>query len=213
MQATLELTRRPSPANRPFGLAKFQGNLWMGSWDTDRVYVLDPQSLEVTKEIEAPGRPYGIAPLGGELVAVIAHGEEDDRYLYRIRDGAFDVASKTACQDMTGSFLTARDSALYLGQMHNRRILEMSSDYAIRREIALPTRCAGFAFGPDARFYMISADDEFENLAFGTLDVAQNRPQFERIASLPDEARYLLHDDTTWWTSLRDANEIATFTA
>jgi len=183
----------------------------MGSWDTDRVYALGPQSLKVTAEIEAPGRPYGIAPLGGELVVVVAHGEEDDRYLYRVRDGAFDLASKTECPDLTGSFLTTNNSTLYLGQMHNRRILEMGPDYAIRREIALPTRCAGFAFGLDGRFYMISADDEFENLAFGTLDVAQDRPQFERVAALPDEARYLLHDGSTWWTSLRDANELATF--
>jgi hypothetical protein len=59
---------------------------------------------------------------------------------------------------------------------------------------------------------MISADDEFENLYFGALDVAQDRPQVEIIRPLPDEARYLLHDGATWWTSLRDANEIATFT-
>jgi hypothetical protein len=212
MQTTSELNRRPSPANRPFGLAKFEGNLLMGSWETDRVYVMDPQTLQVRSEIQAPGRPYGMVPVGGELRVVVAHGEEDDRYLYRVRDGAFDLASKTPCPDLTGSFMTARSSTIYLGQMHYQRILEMDSDYAIRRQIALPTRCAGFAFGPDGRFYMISADDEFENLRFGTLDVTQDRPQFEVIRPLPDEARYLLHDGSMWWTSLRDANEIATFT-
>lgn len=183
----------------------------MGSWDTDRLYVMDPQTLEVRKEIESPGRPYGIAVVGGELCIVVAHGEEDDRYLYRVRDGAFDLSSKTPCLDLTGSFMTARDSTIYLGQMHYQRILEMDPDYTIRRQIALPTRCAGFAFGADERFYMISADDEFENLRFGTLDVTQDQPQFDAIRLLPDEARYLLHDGSTWWTSLRDANEIATF--
>jgi hypothetical protein len=211
MQTAQELNRRPSPANRPFGLAKFEGSLWMGSWDTDRIYAIDPQAWEVRKEVDAPGRPYGIVPLGNELRVVIAHGEEDDRYLYRLRDGAFDLASKTPCPDLTGSFMTVRGSTIYLGQMHYRRILQMKPDYTIEREIALPTRCAGFAFGPDGRFYMISADDEFENLRFGTLDVAQDRPQFESIRPLPDEARYLLHDGAQWWTSLRDANEIATF--
>ncbi|MBV8197563.1 MAG: hypothetical protein JO263_05485 [Candidatus Eremiobacteraeota bacterium] len=183
----------------------------MGSWDTERLYVLDPATLQARKEIEAPGRPYGIVPLGDELRVVIAHGEEDDRYFYRVRDGAFDLASKTPCPDLTGSFMTARDSTIYLGQMHYRRILEMDADYKTRREIALPTRCAGFAFGPDGRFYMISTDDEFENLQFGTLDVTQDRPRFESISAIPEEARYLLHDGSTWWTSLRDANEIATF--
>ena len=212
MQTTSELTRRPAPANRPFGLALFEGSLWVGSWDTERVYLLDPQTLQVRSEIQAPGRPYGIAVAGDDVRVVVAHGEEDDRYLYRVRDGAFDVSSKTPCPDLTGSFMTARGSTIYLGQMHYRRILEMSSDYTVRREVALPTRCAGLAFGPDGRFYMISTDDEFENLDFGTIDITQDRPQFESIRSLPEEARYLLHDGSKWWTSLREANEIATFT-
>ncbi len=212
MQTTSELIRRPSPANRPFGLAQFEGNLWIGSWEPDRVYAVDPQTLQVRDEIEVPGRPYGIAPVQGELRIVIAHGEEDDRYLYRLSKGALDLGSKRPCPDLTGSFMTVRDSTIYLGQMHYRRILEMNADYTIRREIALPTRSAGFAFGPNGRFYMISADDEFENLKFGTLDVAQERPQFDTIRPMPEEARYLLHDGAKWWTSLRDANEIATFT-
>jgi hypothetical protein len=215
MQTTSELNRRPSPANRPFALTKFEGSIWMGSWDTDRLYVMDPQTLQVRNEVEGPGRPYGMAAVGDELRAVVAHehGDEDDRYLYRVRNGAYDLASKTPCPDLTGSFMTARGATIYLGQMHYQRILEMNSDYTIRREIALPTRCAGFAFGPDGRFYMISADAEFENLKFGTLDVTQDRPQFESIRPLPDEARYLLHDGSVWWTSLRDLNEIATFTS
>ena len=184
----------------------------MGSWDTERLYVLDPATLQARKEIEAPGRPYGIVAIGDELRVVIAHGEEDDRYFYRVRDGAFDLASKTPCPDLTGSFMTACDSTIYLGQMHYRRILEMDAHYTVRREIALPTRCAGFAFGPDGRFYMISTDDEFENLQFGTLDVTQNEPQFEPIRPLPDEARSLAFDGARWWTCLRDANEIASFT-
>ena len=212
MQRASELiSRRPAPANRPFGLAMFEGSLWVGSWDTERVYATDPRALKVRSEIRAPGRPYGIVPIGDELRVVVAHGEEDDRYFYRLRDGAFDLASKTPCPDLTGSFMTAKGSTIYLGQMHYGRILEMSADYAIVREIPLPTRCAGFAFGPDGRFYMISTDDEFEDLKFGTLDIAQERPEFEFIRQLPEAARYLLHDGSTWWTSLRDANEIATF--
>lgn len=190
----------------------FEGNLWIGSWESDSIYAVDPQTLKVRNEIKAPGRPYGIAAIGNELRAVVAHGDEDDRYLYRLSGGAFDLASKTPCPDLTGSFMTARGSTIYLGQMHYRRVLEMDSQYVIRREIALPTRCAGFAFGPDGHFYMISADDEFDNLSLGTLDIAQDRPQFEVIGPFPPQARCLLHDGSVWWTSLRDDNDIATFT-
>jgi hypothetical protein len=212
MQTTQELKGRPAPAHRPFGLAITGVTLWSGSWDTDRLYAIDTQDWQVRKEIEAPGRPYGIVTLGDELRVVVAHGEEDDRYLYRVRDGAFDLGSKTPCPDLTGSFMTVRGSEIYLGQMHYRRILQLTPDYEIQREIALPTRSAGFSFGPDGRFYMISADDEFENLQFGTLDVTQDNPQFESIRPLPEAARYLLHDGAQWWTSLRDENQIATFT-
>lgn len=214
MQTTQELDRRPSPATRPHPLAYLDGLLWMGSWDTDRIYAIDPQAWTVRKEIAAPGKPYGITAYRDELRVVVAHGEEDDRYLYRLSpDSGFDLGSKTACPDLTGSFLAAEGSTIYLGQMTFRRILVLDGDLSVQREIALPTRCAGFGFGPGGRFYMISGDAELEHLSFGTLDVAESEPQFASIHPLPDEARSLVYDGSAWWTCLRDANEIASFTA
>lgn len=214
MQTTEQLNRFPSPATRPHPLAYRDGSLWMGSWDTDRIYVIDPQTWTVRNEIQAPGRPYGLTVFGDELRAIIAHGEEEDRYLYRLLpDRGFDLESKTPCPDHTGSHIAAKDSTIYLGQMGFHRILAMRPDWTIEREIELPTpRCAGFGFGPDGRFYMTSADEEFENLAFGTFDVAGDQSQFESIRPLPEEARSLAYDGARWWTCLREANEIASFT-
>jgi len=215
MQTTQEIHRRPSPVPRPHPIAHLHGLLWIGSWDTDKIYSLDPDSWSVRNEIEAPGRPYGLAAEGDVLRVVVAHGEEDDRYLYRLdpRNG-FDLGSKTPCPDLTGSFMAADESTLYLGQMTFRRILELEGDVGVRREIALPTRCAGFGFGNHERFYMISGDDELEHLQFGTLDIASgDAPQFEAIRPLPDEARSLAFDGARWWTCLRDTNEIASFSA
>ncbi len=213
-QTTIELARRPLPVGRPNALAFAHGAAWVGSWETDRVYALDPQAWTIRTEFAAPGRPYGIAPVGDDLRVVVGgFGEDDDRYFYRLAPaGGFDAGSQTACPDLTGSHLAVKGDALYLGQMHNRRILELALDGTIRRAIPLPTRCAGFTFGPDGRFYMISADDEFENLQFGRLDLAQSAPQFEAIGALPDEARGLAHDGTHWFTCLRDLNEIAHWT-
>lgn len=214
MQTTQELQRHPAPATRPQPLAYLNGLLWAGSWDTDRIYAIDPKTWNVQKEIEAPGKPYGLTAYGKELRAVISHGEEDDRYLYRLDPNqGFDLGSKRECPDLTGSFLAADGSTIYLGQMTFRRILVLDADVAVQREIPLPTRCAGFGFGPGGRFYMISGDTELEHLQFGTLDIAQSQPQFEAIRALPDEARSLAYDGSRWWTSLRDANEIASFTA
>jgi outer membrane protein assembly factor BamB len=186
--------------------------LWMGSWETNRLYAIDPQSWSVRAEFEAPGKPFGVAAAGSELRAVISHGEDDDRYLYRVSaESGFDLASKAPCPDLTGSFMAVAGSTTYLGQMTFGRILALDSNNEIEREITLPTRCAGFGFGPTGRFYMISGDDELEHLHFGALDVTQNAPKFESIAPVPDEARSLAFDGSRWWTCLRDANEIASF--
>jgi hypothetical protein len=214
MQRTEDLVRRPSPATRPHPLAYLDGLLWMGSWDTDRIYSIEPGSWSLRNEIEAPGKPYGMAALGKELLVVVGIGEDDDRYLYRLSsDGTFDTASKTPCPDFTGSYLAVSGSTVYLGQMTFRRIVRLNSEAAVEREFALPTRCAGIGFGADGRLYMISGDEELEHLTFGTLDLSPSEPRYESLRSLPDEARSLVYDGSLWWTCLRDANEIASFTS
>jgi hypothetical protein len=214
MQTMEELDRRPSPATRPHPLAYSNDLLWMGSWDTDNVYAIHPQSWSVHQQFEAPGKPYGITAYGDELRVVVSHGEEDDRYLYRlVPDRGFVLDSKTPCPDLTGSFLAADGATIYLGQMTFRRILVLGASGDVERQIALPTRCAGFGFGPSGRFYMISGDDELEHLKFGMLDISAAAAQFSEIGALPDEARSLAYDGLRWWTALRDANEIASFTA
>ncbi len=101
MQTTEKLQRRASPATRPQPLAYLDGALWMGSWDTDRIYAIDPGTWEVRKEIEAPGKPYGMTAVGNGLRVVVALGDDDDRYLYRFApDAGFDLNSKTACPDL-----------------------------------------------------------------------------------------------------------------
>jgi hypothetical protein len=214
MQTTQELDRRPSPAAQPHPLTYRDGFLWMGSRVTDRIYAIDPKTWSVHKEFETPGKPYGITTFGDELRVVIAHGEEEDRYLYRlIPDRGFDLESKTACPDFTGSYIAAQGSTIYLGQLGLHRILLLNSDATVQREIPMETRFAGLAFGPGGDLYIISADEEFENLKFGTLDVAQSPPRFESIRPLPDAARSIAYDGTRWWTCLRDEDEIASFSA
>lgn len=214
MQETLDFQRQPSPAPQPHPLAYANGGLWIGSWETDRLYLVDPKTRDVSVDIAAPGKPFGMTAAGNELRVVISHGEDDDdRYLYRVTAaGGFDLDSKMPCPDLTGSYLAFDGSTLYLGQMTLRRILALHADGSVRREIPLPTRCAGIAFGPDGRLYMISGDSELEQLKFGTLDISRAEPVFSEIAALPDEARSLAHDGSRWWSCLRDLNELASFT-
>ena len=211
MESVKELSRHPSPGGRPQPLAYRDGTLWMGAWDTDTIYAIEPRSWKVIDQMAAPGRPYGIAPVGDYLQLVVSIGEDDDRYFYRFTPGeGFDDDSKTPCPEFTGSHLISDGSTLYMTQMGFRRILELDKDLNTRREIALPTRCGGIGLR-DGTFYMITADDEFDNLELATLDVSMSAPQAAPVAVMPPEARALAWDGSAWWTSHREESRIASF--
>lgn len=214
MQDVQERSRRPSPAPLPHAIAYHDGRLWIGSWETNALYALDPSSWQVAEQHAAPGKPFGIASHRGGLTVTISLGEEDDRYLYRCIPGkGFDESSKTPCPEFTGSYLASNGSMLYLGQMGNRRVLALDADLAIASEIALPTRCAGIGFGPGGAFFMISGDDELEHLKLAKLDVAVSHPALGLVAAIPFDARSLAYDGSVWWTNERERGEIVSFTA
>ena len=211
MTTIKELSRKASPAGRPQPLAYLAGTLWMGSWDTDRLYAIDPRTWKVIEEIRAPGKPYGLAVWRDGLRVVVSLGEDDDRYFYQFRPGqGFDADSKTPCPDLTGSHLASDDSVLYMTQMGFRRILAFDAEGAVVREVALPTRCGGIGVRRGT-FYMITADEEFENLELATLDVRMTNPAPKPVATIPFDARALAFDGERSWTSHREANEIVEF--
>jgi hypothetical protein len=97
-------------------------------------------------------------------------------------------------------------------QLGLRRILAFDRSGAVQREIAMPTRCVGIGVR-DGALYMISADEEFENLKLATLDVRTSSPQAAPVAAIPFDARALTFDGTRRWTSHREAGEIVSFQA
>jgi DNA-binding beta-propeller fold protein YncE len=211
MENVKELSRHPSPGARPQPLAFHRNVLWVGAWDTDHLYAIDPQTWKVIEEVPAPGKPFGIAALGDDLRVVVSIGADDDRFFYRFTPGTgFDESSKTPCPDFTGSHLTSDGTTLYMTQMHFQRILAFDANGSVLREIALPSRCGGIGVGSGA-FYMITADEEFDHLELATLDVTSSTPAAVPVAELPPEARALAFDGNAWWTSHREVNEIVSF--
>ncbi|HEY9180103.1 MAG TPA: hypothetical protein VIO32_05250 [Candidatus Baltobacteraceae bacterium] len=208
-----EVQRRPAPAGRCQPLALFDGLLWTGSWETDRIYGIDPNTWSVVQEVPAPGKPYGIAALSDALHVVVSDGgEEDDRYLYRfVPLEGFIAESKTPCPQMTGSHLTSDGKRLYLGQAHERRIVALDAAYGIADAFALSTRTGGFGFGPGGELYFIAADEDFDNLTFGTLQLKAGDSAFQAIAPIDAGFRALAFDGSVWYTSDRENGEIVTF--
>jgi DNA-binding beta-propeller fold protein YncE len=211
MQSVKELQRRRSPGGRPQPLAFLNGQLWVGAWENPKLYAIDPKEWSVSREVDPPGKPFGMAAVDDSLFIVVAL-EDDDRYLYRFTlEGGFDENSKRPCPDFTGSHLASNGSSLYLCQQGRQRILLIDENAQVQREIALPTRCAGVGFDASGRCIIISADEEFEELALAQLDVTQSAPAAEPIAPLPFDGRALTYDGNAWWSSEREAGEIIAF--
>jgi len=211
MQNVKEISRQPSPGGRPQPLAFYGGQLWVGSWETDKLYAIETKNWDVVDEIAAPGRPFGLAKFGDALAVVVAL-DDDDRYLFRFRPGrGFD--NKVACPEMTGSHLAADGSTLYLCQQGKRQILALDDRGVVQREIALASRCGGFAFDGSGNSFMLVADEEFESLEFARADLQQSPASTEPIATVPFDGRALTFDGSTWWTSDREEGQIVAFTA
>src|SRR5271155_551600 len=102
-----DLLRLPSPAPAPQALACNGPQLWMGSWETQRLYGIDREHFTVFEELNAPGKPVGMVNVGDELRVVVSeNGDEDNRYIRRFVPGhGFKSHDRLPCPDDTGSFL------------------------------------------------------------------------------------------------------------
>lgn len=206
-----EALRLPSPAPKPLGLA-FDGTmLWMASRETHRLYAIGASSWTVREEAQAPGGPFGMAVVGDELRVVLGFGEKDfDRYIYRFIPGHGFKNDRIECPDLTGSHLAFDGDVLFLSQASYRRILALDADGQIMREIPLERTPLGMTIAR-SKFYLITSDEEFENLQFTTVDAHGETPRATTLATVPFDARGLTFDGTRFWTSHRDNNEIVSF--
>lgn len=209
--AIKELLRLPSPAPLPLGLAADGDTLWMASRETHRLYAIDTKKWTVSDEAQAPGGPFGMTMVGDELRVVIGHGEKDyDRYIYRFFPGHGFKNDRIACPDLTGSHLAFDGDTLFLSQASHRKILALDGQGKVIREISLDRTPVGMTIA-DGCFYVITGDEEFENLEFWRVDAHNETPQVTVLASIPFDARGLTYDGSRFWTSHRDDNEIVCF--
>ncbi len=206
-----EFLRLPSPAPKPLGVAFNGGTLWMASRETHRLYAIDASSWTVRDEAQAPGGPFGMAIVGDELRVVIALGEnEQDRYIYRFVPGHGFKTDRIDCPDLTGSHVAFDGDTLFLSQAHYRKILALDANGGITREISLKRTPLGMAIAA-GNFYLITSDEEFENLQLTMVDAHGEMPVETTLASVPFDARGLTFDGSRFWTSHRDNNEIVAF--
>lgn len=213
MQDIRETSRRRAPFARPQSIA-FDGSwLWIGSIATSKIYRLDPQTLSIEFETDAPGKPYGMTVGGDDYLRVICSETDDDnRYVRRchprngfVSEGAFQAP------DDTGSQLSFDGERLYVSQWYKRRLLGVDASGRVEEVIEVPHGICGQTFW-NGGFYLVTTDDEATTDYWVTrVDGQDGARSTQDVARVPFAARGLAFDGRQFWTNHREAGEIVTF--
>jgi hypothetical protein len=204
-----EVLRIPSPAPRPQALACLGEHLWMGSWETGRIYGIDRAHFTVFEERPAPGKPVSLCPVGSELRGVMSEGgEEDHRFIRRYIPGhGFTERDKIPCPDDTGSFLAYDGTSLWLSQRYNMRVLLLGPNAEVEREISSDGQILGLCYA-DGSLYT--------SLWFGKDGGGKigrvSGDRVEVVASLPYGAISLAYDGNRFWCNEPKSTSIIAFT-
>ncbi|HUY11741.1 MAG TPA: hypothetical protein VNG31_08030 [Candidatus Baltobacteraceae bacterium] len=202
-----EILRLPSPAPAPQALT-FDGEaLWMTSWETQRLYGIQPQRFTVFEEIDAPGRPIGMVAVGDEL-RVVCSEEDDSRFIRRFVPGHGFKSERIACPDDTGSFLAFDGSRLWLSQRFNQRVLELDADYGVASELHVDAQIVGIVWIED-RLYLSTWHGKAGGCKIGRIDRASRAVEY--VASLPFAGISLTHDGSRFWTNDHRGNAVVAF--
>lgn len=209
-----ELLRIPAPCPAPMGLACDGTDLWIGSFETNRIYGLNAQRGTVFEEAAAPGRPYGITVTGDALRVVVGDSEDggaDDRFIRRYIMGKAFKTEAIRCPDGTGSFLAYDGDRLYLSQRDNKCILELDEAGAVLRTISVPRQVTGMVI-VGGKFYLVTTEsrtvDDYRLLC---IDARKEEPAVVELATIPFGARSLGFDGTKFWTNCRAENTLVAF--
>jgi hypothetical protein len=202
------LLRLPSPAPAPQALACDGDNLWMGSWETERMYGIGRAHFTVFEERDAPGKPVGMVNVGGELRVIVSEAE-DSRFIRRYVPGhGFKDHDRIPCPDDTGSFLAYDGRHLWLSQRYNHRVLELDVDGTICSEVIADAQILGTAF-VDGSLYLSLWYGKEGGCKIGRANA--NRTRVETIAALPFAAVSLTHDGSRFWSNDPRTTSIVAF--
>ena len=213
MEKVVETSRRRAPFEKPQSVALDGTSLWIGSIATNKVYRMNPQTLEISEQFDAPGKPWGMTRLpSGELRLICGEGSDDDRFVRRFSPGSgFAGSDGFRCPDGTGSQLSFNGTRLFISQWYNRRLLGVDDKGNIVETIVVPHQICGQTY-VDGAFYLVTVEDETTTDYWITrVAPADGKPHIEDVAHVPFAARALAFDGKQFWTNHREAGEIVSF--
>lgn len=206
-----DFLRLPSPAPAPQALACNGPQLWMGSWETERLYGIDRDHFTVFEEVNAPGKPVGMVSVGDELRVIVSeNGETDNRYIRRFVPGhGFKSHDRLPCPDDTGSFLAYDGEHLWLSQRFNQRILELGTDLTVRSELKADGQILGIAWVEGSLYVSLWYGADKGGCKIGRANA--DRTGIDIVCSLPFGAISLTFDGSRFWSNDPKATSIVAF--
>ncbi len=207
-----ELQRLASPAPKPQSLAWDGSTLWMGSRETKVVQAIDPKTWTTGWRTTAPGTPYGMTVVKGELRVLCSETPDDHRIIRRCVPGeGFDATYGVPCPDDTGSQLSYDGTSLVVSQWYPQKLIAVGPGGEVGRVIAVPHGICGQVF-VDGCFYLITTDAEATTDYWLTrVDPRPATPKIEDLARVPFAARALAYDGKNFWTNHREQDQIVCF--
>jgi len=208
-----QLVRFSSPAPQPQSLAHDGEHLWLGSWDTERVYGLDPKQGRVFEEVRAPGHPVGSTIVGDELRFVCSeNGEGDNRFIRRFVPGhGFKTREAVPCPDDTGSFLAFDGERLWLSQRMLGRVLELDSQHRVVRTIEIGNQILGISWAGTRLYLSIWMGKERGGARLAYIEPKGGALAPVFVASSPFAMISLAVDGERFWTNDARSHEIVAF--
>jgi hypothetical protein len=212
MKDVREVQRLASPAPKPQSLG-WDGNLlWMGSRQTAQIFALDPATWTVRWHTSAPGTPYGLTCLNGELRVLCGETAEDNRIIRRcLPFHGFDSRYAAPCPDDTGSQLGWDGRSLHVSQWYPKKLITLGIDGEVQRVITAPHGICGQVWINGVCHLLTTDDEETTDYWVTRVDQSGPVPKFEDLARVPFAARALAFDGTHFWTNHREQNQIVQF--
>jgi hypothetical protein len=212
LPSIIEHRRLPSPAVTPQALAWHDDTLWISSRDLRRIYAMEPDPWTILEEHETPGVAWAAVSTGKDLRFTIGDEPEDNRYLRSYQPGQGFGEDRVACPELTGSYLSYDGTNCYLSQWYKHRILKLSADVRILREVAVGEEICGHVFVNGMIYLLRGTEQNGERWRIARLDPREDKPEVIDLATVPFACRSLTFDGTHFWANHRAANETVSFT-
>ncbi len=206
-----EIVRIPSPAPAPQALACDGEHLWLGSWETARIYGIYANQGRVFEEVQAPGKPVGATVVGDELRMVCSE-LDDSRFIRRYVPGhGFKSHDVIPCPDDTGSFLAFDGTSLWLSQRHNKLVLELDVHGTPTRTVAVGEEIIGMTWVGERLYLSLWLGHERGGCRIAYILPRDQHPQPVYVAQSPFAAISLARDGERFWTNDVKACELVAF--